>query len=387
MTKDNMNLAPLWTKNLIIAAIVNFLLYFGFQMLQPNLPVYMDALGANESIIGLATALFAASAILVRPVSGILLDKVGRRSILLIGQAIFFLSVMSYSIFPAIVPILIARFLHGFGWGAASTANYTMASDNIAKERFGEGIGYFSLAGSFAMAIGPILGLFILSNFNFKILFYSSAILIILSTIMSFGFEYKKIDKVKEKVTLELFEKTSVMPTIIIFFLTVTYGTVVSFISLYAIEQGIENIGLFFTVYAICLVVSRPLFGRIIDKLGFDYAIIPGVVLIFISMILLSFAKSLAFFLLIAFVYGIGFGAAQSGLQTMAIAFSPLDKRGSANATYFTGFDSGIGIGSMIYGYIATKLGYSQMFLLTTIPIVISLIVYLIYGRKKLETN
>ena len=147
------------------------------------------------------------SAILIRPVSGILLDKIGRKSIFLIGLIIFIISVLSYNLISSLTLVLVFRFIHGFGWGAAITASNTMASDNIPKEPFGEGMGYFSLA----------------------------------SLLMSFSFKDKKVEKEKTNTALVLIEKTSINPSIIMFFLTITYGTIVSFLSIYAHERGIYH--------------------------------------------------------------------------------------------------------------------------------------------------
>jgi MFS family permease len=49
-----------------------------------------------------------------------------------------------------------------------------------------------------------------------------------------------------------------------------TYGAVVSFLALYAQTMNVTNVGPFFTMYAITLMITRPLFGRIADKKGFD---------------------------------------------------------------------------------------------------------------------
>ena len=53
-----------------------------------------------------------------------------------------------------------------------------------------------------------------------------------------------------------------------------TYGAIVSFLVLYSAERGIANIGIFFTIYAIALAISRPFAGRIVDKIGFNIVVI-----------------------------------------------------------------------------------------------------------------
>lgn len=373
----------LWTKNFIIINVINLLIFFGFQMLLPTLPIYAKKLGGTNSIIGLVTGAFVVSSVIIRPISGLLLDKLGRQKVFLVGAFIFIISVFSYSFVPFISAILIVRFIHGFGWGAVSTASSTIASDNIPKNRFGEGMGYFSLTSSLAMAIGPTIGLFVISKYSFPVLFVISTILAVLSVIVSFKLEYKKIE-VKEQTNSKasLYEKSSITPSVIVFFVTITYGALTSFLPIYAAQKGIENIGIFFTVYAISLFISRPIFGKIIDKLGFDYAIIPGLICIIISMTLLSQASNLNMFLIVAFIYGIGFGATQSSLQTMAVNDVSPSRLGAANATFFTAFDCGVGLGAVILGVISSNVGYGEMYLWASASAVMAFILYFITGRK-----
>lgn len=374
----------LWTKNFIIINVINLLIFFGFQMLLPTLPIYAKKLGGTNSIIGLVTGAFVVSSVIIRPISGLLLDKLGRQKVFLVGSFIFIVSVFSYSFVPFISAILIIRFIHGFGWGAVSTASNTIASDNIPKNRFGEGMGYFSLTSSLAMAVAPTIGLFVMSKYNFQVLFSISTILAVLSVIVAFKLDYKKIDnKEQTKIKASLYEKLSITPSIIVFFVTITYGALTSFLPLYAAQKGIENIGIFFTVYAISLFISRPVFGKIIDKSGFDYAIIPGLIFIIISMALLSQSSNITMFLITAFIYGIGFGATQSSLQTMAVTGVSPSRLGAANATFFTAFDCGVGLGAVILGIISSNVGYAEMYLWASGSAIIAFILYFIIGRQR----
>src|SRR5699024_816519 len=108
-----------------------------------------------------------------------------------------------------------------------------------------------------------------------------------------------------------------------------------------------------------------------------------GIILIFISMVFLGFTSSLLSYLLIAVVYGIGFGACQLSFQTMAIVNIPQNKRGGANAIFYVGFDGGITIGSILYGYLASLVGYGNMYLLTIIPTFLALAGYIFIRNKR----
>ena len=172
-------------------------------------------------------------------------------------------------------------------------------------------------------------------------------------------------------------ERTAILPATVIFFVTMTYGAIVSFIALYADQRQVENIGLFFTVYAAALLISRPYFGGLTDKKGASFAVLPGIIFVIISMLLIYLANSLTAFLIAGFIYGIGFGAIQPALQAMSVSKVNPSRRGAANATFFLGFDLGIGAGAIIWGIIAEKFSYQLIYLLAIIPAIVGALVYI----------
>ena len=128
--------------------------------------------------------------------------------------------------------------------------------------------------------------------------------------------------------------------------------------------------------------------GKLIDNKGFGVGVWPGVVLVPAALILLSLSDSLAAFLICGAVYGIGIGAAQSSLQTMAIVNASKDRTGAANATFFTGFDGGIGVGAVLAGFVSAVWGYGGMFAFMAIFPVLAGAAYFItsgytHGQRK----
>ncbi len=374
---------PVWTRDFILISIASLFITLGFQMLLPVLPVFSAKIGGSDAWAGIVVGIFTISAVLMRPIAGRLLDKRGRRGVYILGLIVFFICVVAYNWTSTILALLILRFIHGFGWGASSTASSTIASDIIPKSRLAEGMGYFGLTSTLAMAIAPALGLGLLSSYGFNMVFYISAGVVFISILISLPIKYHKPD-VSPKLDSDIHsksegivERTAILPATVIFFVTMTYGAIVSFIALYADQRQVENIGLFFTVYAAALLISRPYFGGLTDKKGASFAVLPGIIFVIISMLLIYLANSLTAFLIAGFIYGIGFGAIQPALQAMSVSKVNPSRRGAANATFFLGFDLGIGAGAIIWGIIAEKFSYQLIYLLAIIPAIVGALVYI----------
>lgn len=126
------------------------------------------------------------------------------------------------------------------------------------------------------------------------------------------------------------------------------YGGIGSFITLFATEVGIADISLFFLFNALAIAVTRPFSGKLYDAKGHSFVIIPGVIITFIGIILLSYTTTIPSLIIAAACYGSGFGAIQPALQAWMIDRVAPHRRGVATATFFSAFDLGIGAGAII---------------------------------------
>ncbi len=376
--------AVLFTRNFMIITLINFIVFFSFQMIFPVLPLFIHKLGGSDSTIGLIIGAFTFSTMLTRPIVGYLLDTIGKKSMLLIGLTIFTMVVASYALADSTRDIFILRILHGIGWGFAGTATATIASEMIPKTRFGEGMGYFTLANTLAMAAAPAAGIYFGQKWGYLFVFKSGAILALIGILTAFFLRCKPVRKEPLRLSKHMpYERKAVNPAILLFFVTVTYGAVISFLPLYAFSMDIRRIGLFFVVYAVSILLTRPQIGKIIDRHGFDIIILPGFFCLITGVFILAFAHSLTAFLVTAVFYGIGFGALQTSLQTMAVRDTTFERLGAANATLFSGSDLGIGVGVMSLGSVANRFGYADMYLLTVIPLIVALLYYLFFVRRR----
>src|SRR5699024_6741972 len=164
-------------------------------------------------------------------------------------------------------------------------------------------------------------------------------------------------------VRFDVLEKTAVNPSVLLFFVTLTVGGITSYLPLYAAEKDIAGIELYFISYAIFLMLSRIFAGKIYDKKGDLMVIGPGINLIFIALLLLSWLPNLPTLVFAGALYGLGFGAVQPSLQAWAVEKAPKNRKGMANATFFSFFDLGVGVGAMAFGQLAHLFGYGIIYI------------------------
>jgi MFS family permease len=184
-----------------------------------------------------------------------------------------------------------------------------------------------------------------------------------------------------------------IIPAIIMLFLSGAYASINGFIVIYAGISNVSSIGLFFTVYAISVLLSRPFSGRIADKYGLDKMLIPGMLIFALSFIIISFSHSLPMFLLSGVISAFGYGICQPLMQTLSLRLVSNERRGVAGNTTYIGVDTGNLVTPVLAGTIVTSVqnitgnslfGYEVMYRVMIIPVLIALVLFIL-KRKALH--
>ncbi|WP_423800391.1 MFS transporter [Neobacillus sp. SAB-20_R2A] len=375
----------IWTKDFVLIIFANFFIFLGFQMTLPTIPLFVEKLGGNDQLIGFVIGIFTFSALLLRPFAGQALETKGRGFVYLLGLAVFVLSVGSFGFLTSIAFLFVMRVVQGVGWGLSTTASGTIATDLIPASRRGEGMGYYGLSGNLALAFGPALGLVLAGVLKFETFFLICSGLGLIALLLSSRITYKKVEPRQEKPKgrLNFYEKSALKPSMLMFFLTVTFGGIASFLPLYTAQKQIEGIEWYFLIYAIALMITRTFAGQLYDRKGHQAVFIPGTLLILAAMLLLSWLPNSTILFLAAGLYGLGFGTVQPALQAWSIEKTPINRRGMANATFFSFFDLGIGIGAMVFGQIGHLLGYSSIYKAAAFSVFVSMLLYAFFIYKE----
>jgi MFS family permease len=175
------------------------------------------------------------------------------------------------------------------------------------------------------------------------------------------------------------------LPAITIAFLSFGQGGILTFLPIHALKIGLANPGIWFSVYALCLLVSRPIAGPLSDRFSRRAVIIPGLSFSLLGMCLLAAASSPAWLIAAAVVGGVGIGAAQPALMTLAVDETTPQRRGHSMAQYQCFYDLGIGVGSLLLGALLDLVGqnFSIMYLAAAVVAGTGLWFYVVKGKLR----
>ena len=357
----------LWNRDFTFLTLSNFLMCCAYYSLISTLPVYIShELNASDSLVGLVMACYVVAAILIRPFCGFSLDKFGRKTLFLVSLLIYAMTFTGYLVATTIMMMVLIRVIHGLTWGLTTTSNSTVAGDIIPESKRGQGFGYFGVSTTAGMALGPLIGSMIFQHGGYTAMFLAGCLISLISMALAATVRYPRYYIPKMSLDFRwknLLETKTIVPSVNLLIIMLTYGGLISFVALYGHEIGISNPSGFFLIYALGIISSRFTTGKALDRNGPRQIIIICLSLLIIGFPLLALLKNPAGFYAAALILGFGNGVVFPTFQTMTNNMVPASRRGAASSTLFISVDIGMGLGMILVGMIAQYFSISTAFL------------------------
>ncbi len=385
----------LWTKDFISISLSNFFLFCTFYFLLVTLPVYsIENYHSSTSQAGLMTTVFLVSAIISRPFAGKWIEKSGYQKVLFTALLIFLLSSLLYFFPTSMDGLLTIRFMHGVGFGMATTAAGAIVASIIPVSRRGEGMGYFIMSTNLAMVLGPFIGLTAMQQWGSNVLFSISTVCALAAFVTGLIIKVPKLlqkqaTAIPKRSSLKsLFEGSAVPISLVGGFFAIIYSSLLSFVSVYANQVHLSNVSsLFFVVYAIVLVASRPFTGKWFDRFGANVIIFPSIFLFAIGIFVLSQTGGAGSFLTSAGLVGLGWGTIFPIFQTIALHNAAPQRKGVATATFLSIFDTGVGFGSFLVGIIVAQIGFHSFYFLSSFYVLMGAVLYYFLHMRRVAAK
>ena len=366
----------------------SFILY----MMITTVSEYAGSFGASKAVSGLVSSIFLIGELVTRLLFPKILGELSWKKTIFISMTCQLAACCLYFVISNIFLLIIIRLIHGACFGMAASVVSNTGIYLIPKERYGEGNGLLMTATSLSVCLGPLFGGMIYDRFGSYGCFTTA---IILAVFMTAGVylaraPYPEIqansanaNKVKLPLLDRIVERKALAASICIFFCGAAYSCVLSFIRLFGSESGLsETVSFFFVVYAIVLLFSRPLVGRIQDRYGDNSTAYPCIVMQILSFVLLAFIPGPVTVLIAAALLALGYGTLNSVFITIACRRASSDRIPFATMTYWIGTDLGVGLGPVLLGAVAEGFGYSGMFTAAACISAVTLPVYILFCHR-----
>lgn len=259
--------------------------------LSPVYPQINESLGGNisDTALGSIASFYFFGYVIMQIPAGFLVDKIGKKTVLLPGFVVFALAALLLSQASSISMIYTGSFLAGIGCGSFYGSAYSLTSQNIPKEKKSFSTAIVNSGSAVGSGFGMILSSFIVIQMNmpWQTMMYLSAFLIVCMTIafalvirsnkedMAFlesqaAAEEETTDQPKEKVSLSTLFSLRMLFTYVLYFATcyAYYMTVTWLPNFLGTERGFQGVAIGFSssLVAFASIPGALFFSRLADK-------------------------------------------------------------------------------------------------------------------------
>lgn len=390
----------IWNPMFLSIFFVNMALNLGQQMSNSLLSLYAKSMGSPADQIGQLMSMFAVTALIFRFISGPAMNSFDKKKLVALSMTCMATAYLGFSFSPVIAKALgvdtilvmkVFRMIQGVGNAFGNSCCLTIVADVLPKDKFTTGMGYYACAQVVAQSIGPTIGILLRDTLGYTKVYILFAVLMGMAIVASQLVKTAPQQKVPFKLRFDnMIAKEALIPAMVTLLVAMGYTTINAFLLVYAEERGISGGSLFFTVYALTMLATRPMVGNLTDKYGFVKVCIPSILATAASLALIGYATNTPTLLFAAFINAFGYGAVQPMLQSLCIKAVPPERRGSASSTNFIFMDAATIVGPSVCGWVAEKMGYTPaMWLVMTVPVLLAVFFVFLFRNhiKGIEEN
>lgn len=376
----------------IVAYIVVFLAFTDNFSMFPTIGPYTQYLGGGAFAMGAAVAAYSVTNLLFNIFGGIMLDRSGRRRLLLAGTVAAAVSMFLYGAVTDVTGLIVVRFVHGAAGGILVPAVFTTIADLAPARSSGRAMGRAgALIGATAI-LSPAMAGILRQTIGFNAVFLVGGTLLVAGALLTAlalpetaglarAKDPKKARSARDQSPVESRDASSRIPGsrhesairsgdislapgpgaavgiwiayIGIFTLTFSLGSLTPFLPEMAesLGHGAGISGLMFTVFgAVAAVIMMSPLAQLVDRRGVGLPTMMGGALIGVSFILLMGAESLALIAAACAIFGAGYGFIFPAVSGQVAAATRSGRRGRAYGVFYAAFSLGFVAGAPLGG-------------------------------------
>ena len=377
-----------------MTCVISFAFFLSNQMVVNTVTKYAGAMDATAQMIGFIGGAYGIFALLMRPVSGQLVDKYAHKPLMFAGIGLLLVSNLLLLAAEQPGMLLLSRILNGMAFGVVSTLCMTTACDALPPEKMTSGIGIYTMMQTLAQVIGPSIAISIIEVWPFRYLYVITTAIMGIALLLCFGFRSSHVPQQDIRISFKpgsMFTLKAFKPGSVLMCNVMQISAVSSFLLLYADSIGVTGLSGFFTIQALMIIVTRPFVSRFTNERNAYPVVFVSEIMLIVGLVNLFFADSTMDFMFSAALVGLGKSGYQPCLMSMCISAAPAQERGRASGTAYACNDIGQFLGSYIAGFVVGLLGYKYAFLTIALIIAVGTIAFAVTSalpdRMRMKEN
>jgi MFS family permease len=352
----------LFTPRFFVMCGFTFTVFLSVFQLLPTAPFHILDLGGSTFASGLFLGFLTFSSALSAPLTGAIADRVGQRRVLLTSSIAITIFSLVYAVLADHRWMLAIVIVHGVFWSGLLSASSAYMTNLLPERRRAEGIGYWGLSTVAALAVAPTIGFWIYRRGWLWLCVVSAALNMTMAAIAWFLKEHPVMPAAAHERAGGLLEWRVLAISGTLFLYSFGYGGITSFTALYAEANNVTPKAIYLTTLAIVVLLTRPMAGRLGDRLGYKRVFVPCLVLITAGLTCLALGGSRASMIVSAILFGTGFGTSYPVYVGYVMRDVSSVRRGAAFGAILAAFDTGVGTGSTSMGWLIQHHGFRFAF-------------------------
>ena len=352
------------TPAFLLVAVATFFAFLSIGIVLPVLPRYTEGpLGAGDVGVGIAVGAASLTALLAQPPAGRLGDLRGRRPLMIGGGILMVAGAAGLVIAEHIVGVVGLRLLTGIGEALFLVGGISVVNDLAPEHRRGEAVSLYTIASYSGLAIGPVLGELTLGDDRWDAVWLLAALSGATAGVLGFRSPETRPAEPPSEGASWLPHRQGVLPGVVLAMGLFGMGGFIAFITLYALEVGLDGAGPLFALFAVVVVTIRSLGAKIPDRVGPARTVRIALIALAAGLATIGIWQEPVGLYVGTLIFSIGQALAFPAVLTLAMTRAPAGDRGAVAGTVTAFVDVAIALGAILLGGVADLGGYSTVFL------------------------
>src|SRR6476660_3920221 len=264
-----------------------------FQLL-PTAPFRIHDLGGSTFASGLFLGFLTYASAFSAPLTGAISDRIGRRRTLVVASGVILLCAIGYALTTSYPLMLALVLVHGVFWSALLSASAAYLTSLLPERRRAEGIAYWGLSSVAAIAVAPPIAFWIMQHGGWRWICISCGTLNLLMGAIASALPEEAGGRHRTAPGVlsgdigsrhtSIVEWRVLALSLTLFLYSFGYGAITSFSAMYADAIGVTPKSLYLTALAIVILLTRPLSGKLADRVGYRRVFMPCLILIAVGL-------------------------------------------------------------------------------------------------------